>query len=184
MKKQRKQLGGVSIIVLGILLLLAIAVAFTISGLNRKLVYHHVIEWDAKVADYVGFNLDEDKLHFGAVNSGGRASRSVDINISGEGYLLITNEDNQWVFSTKENPYYVDGGSIELFLVANPSNKIEPGLYESTLHVYVLKEEPSWLEMLFLKGTPLKTFDESLKSAGAKIKVVNPNSTVNSSSQE
>ncbi len=34
---------------------------------------------DLKVADYVGFNLDPDAIHFGATSPGGVASRGVEI---------------------------------------------------------------------------------------------------------
>lgn len=167
-----------------IVILLFIAILIITSNLRNKILIHDVLEWDAQVTDYVGFNLDSDKLHFGGVLPGGKSTRSMILQIPNEAYVYVTNEELLWVYMPIENPTFVEEGNLELKLFVKPPRGIKNDLYGSNLHVYVLNEEPSGLEKMFLKGTALEMFEAKPYTAGAKITIVNPENSTNSSIQE
>ncbi|MBN1156298.1 hypothetical protein JXA85_01660 [Candidatus Woesearchaeota archaeon] len=67
------------------LLLLLFTVALVAAGLTSFIYVHRVVQ-DAltvdahvEIGDYVGFNLDTDKLYFGTVFPGGSAERAIQI---------------------------------------------------------------------------------------------------------
>lgn len=116
------------------------------SALSTYFIYNHFIivqekeyDLDLIVADMAGFNLDNDKIHFGTLPAGNNAERKlnvqnnynydVKVNVKTYGNLsewIYVNENNFWLES-KENK--------EVVLKAYVPKGTEQGTYEGKLEI-------------------------------------------------
>lgn len=129
---------------------------FTIKiNLSEPIVDINKINYTINVSDYVGINLDTDKLHFGTLSPGGDGSRKITINSDLEGYVFIT--------SARDDLIYVDRQGVKLtdkpihldFIAAIPRNMSNQNI-EGTLTFYVLKTSNPW-PLFFQKEKLLQT---------------------------
>ena len=67
------------------------------------------IEAHVKVDEYIGFNLDTDRLYFGAVGAGGSANRPAYIHVDDDYFVRIVIDDSVmggWV-TVLENSFFI-----------------------------------------------------------------------------
>lgn len=160
---------------------MAIAIAVlifsvSISKANDNILAYNEYAASMVVGDHVGFNLDDDKLHFGTMMLNGYSKRGLIINsTSQEGYLYVTSQgkmDNMlYIDSAPKIIYKNQPQNIDFYAVADDNE----GAYESIIRVYVLKSDSNFFKV-FLKGKPVKIInsDEDLKEKTPKISLVIP----------
>ncbi|MGV8168613.1 MAG: hypothetical protein ACP5N3_00995 [Candidatus Nanoarchaeia archaeon] len=128
-----------------------------------------------EVGDYVGFNLDKDKIHMGTVFPGGYSYRDVSLTSSEEGYFYITDTGNftEWLSVSSQNLKINEGVMKIVTFTAWPGKDAKEGEYETTLKIYTLKRKDSWFTRTFIiEGQPLQLTSErnaNPPSGGAKI---------------
>lgn len=126
------------------------------------------IGFTLNVSDYVGLNIDTDKLHFGSVFPGGSSSRSVFLNSGVDGYVFVSS-DFDWLF-VEEQGFRVnkgDGFYINLKAIVPLDAEFED--FEGVVYFYVLRSD-SRLPFLFLDGEVLGDF-EAGKVGASKISI-------------
>jgi len=167
-KKRNKNL----IIIVSIVVVLLVLVAITSFLAYNNIQGYYEYEASVKVGDYVGINLDTDKIHFGTVFAGGHSKREVFVNTTTPGYVFLTvSGPMKNMIQTFDRFSNVQEGEQKSFvLYAAPPHDSEDGVYNSTVHVYVLKHKCALLEM-FLKGKPVEVLGEYdiVGDSGAKI---------------
>ncbi len=85
---------------------------------------HYTFQSHVKVADYVGINLDNDKLYFGSVFPGGHARRSIVVSSPVNAFVTVSKAGDSagWIIS---KPYFFINASDNVtidFVVFVPSN--------------------------------------------------------------
>ena len=101
-----------------IVLVMVFLLSITVTGLAYSFFVVKdvkVIPYDFSVGDYVGFNVDDDALHFGTALNNGQSSRNliitnnyehevlVNLIVEGEGEELFDIEKNSFVLTPNEN---------------------------------------------------------------------------------
>jgi hypothetical protein len=185
MKKETHNKGRkIGIIVLLCILLLAII--FFVILLTSFLTYRNSImevkemKTTLNVSDYVGINLDTDKLHFGTVFPGGYSVREVTINSSQEGFVYVAVQEtavqggfSDWIFVSSQGKFVDAESPATLMFTAKSPNDAKPGNYGSTLKFYVLKKKPSCLtRALFFRDNLVKVPTGKIEAGSATISIL------------
>ncbi len=134
---------------------------------NDNIIHHSTVVTAVEVGDHVGFNLGDEKLNFGTILGSGNAERSMAITSEEHGYVFLSTYPpfSDWLsvkalgdlYVDKDNPLYMT------FRVDIPRG-VEPGIYESELNIYVLRDPPNFWQRIFMKGKNVKPFDGSAPS--------------------
>ena len=136
------------ILLLGTIILI---LALTISYKDYAKVQEELIlDFDIKVAEEgAGFNLDEDKLHFGSVCKGCYAKRKIFLNNSHrfdeKVRILVSSQQpiHKWI-SVKFGDEFIlpSGETKEVFIYAQPSKEAEKGTYSGKIIIQTFKAKP------------------------------------------
>jgi len=130
------------------------------------------------IGDYVGFNLDKDKLHFGTIKGSGYAERVVSLTPQRDGYIYITAEGtlSDWLYLDRENSFPVFAGEeLSVLIYASPAHGSRQGFYEATINIYLLRQKPDWVVRMFLSGAALQGFSaEAISQPRILINVTDP----------
>ncbi len=127
------------------------------SGINATL----------NIGDYVGFNLDRDKIHFGTIRNTGYSERGISLTPQSDGFVHVTAEGSlgDWLYLGRENTFPVSAGeNVSMVLYASPDRGVSHGFYEAEVHIYLLEEPPGWVVERFLSGSPLPVVSEDVLS--------------------
>ena len=118
--------------IIGLLALLVAGGVVITTPLRTQTIQMHV-----KVADYVGINLDTDKLYFGTVSPGNKGTRDLDISSSFDTVVRFSAQGDigAWV-SAVPTTLEIDKGETQkaYFVVKVPANAT-PGNHTGTLTV-------------------------------------------------
>ncbi|MBN1275751.1 hypothetical protein JXA12_05700 [Candidatus Woesearchaeota archaeon] len=79
--------GKLLLVLIGVCVLLVVVLATGAWLITPR--YERVVETHVKVADYIGINVDDDKLYFGANNPGGGGRRDVFITSGEEAFVML-----------------------------------------------------------------------------------------------
>lgn len=98
-----------------------------------------VINFDVKVGDYVGFNLDKDKLHFGTVTPSGYAFRDVYVT-SSEKVKVVAKTFGVGFMDYDKNYFILEPGKKELVrITARVPQNTRFGIYNGFVLLLFLK---------------------------------------------
>lgn len=170
---------------LAMILLVLIFFILIINDESSNVIKYQELNATVKIGNYVGINLDTDKLHFGTVTKSGYGERGITINSDEDGYVYITSQGNManWLYiSNKSNLTIVKNSSvtIEFFLV--PKDNAKEGIYEGVVRFYILKEKPDSFVDILLKGKPLKFVDpDKIILPAVYINITRPENQTNNS---
>ena len=90
---------------------------------------------DYAIGDHIGFNLDEDAIHFGTVIPGMKATRKINISSYKAAWIDIYIEDLEHV-DIDEHSFFLDaGGSKEVKLSVMPVVGAEEGNHSGKMRV-------------------------------------------------
>lgn len=156
-KKQKKvKRNKVALLFVLLFLLLVLFVLIINAYASNAVLAVHEVEMTLNVSDYVGLNLDDDKLHFGTVIKGGSSSRGIVLSSDVEGFVYVTS-DLDWL-RVKNQGVEIgpDNDANFLFEVYVPKDA-EPESINENVYFYVLKHEKEWL-LFFLQGELLDVF--------------------------
>ena len=102
-----------------------------------------VFEANINVGGYLGFTIEDDKLYFGTVNSGGTARREIEVyNIKCNKCFVDIKTDGslaKWI-STSDNKFTISMGEKRLVnvTVSVPKSALD-GNYNGTVKIYFWK---------------------------------------------
>jgi hypothetical protein len=154
-KKQQKTL----IILISIVLFLSITFFSLKIYTEKNILNIQQINYTINITDYVGFNLDTDKLHFGGIIPGGHSQRTMSVISEIEGYVFIlTNKETYLYVNEQGQEVEKDKPAILTFKAVIPKDKTHQNI-EETIQVYILKKEHAWPIMFYGKKI-MKTFEE------------------------
>ncbi len=123
-------------LILLIALVAAIAAASTYMFYNILIIDDiEVIEFDVNVANYSGFNLDSDKMHFGAVTPKTESRREITITAEDDQRIIIHVKGVDFVYPMENDFTMSKGESRTVLMVAAPDEETTPGLYEGEIRV-------------------------------------------------
>ncbi len=175
-RKERSGNKIVKIILVALIILLILAM-ISVLGLylshKNDVLARTDITATMNVSNYIGFNLDKDKVYFGSLFPGGSSSRDVNVNSSNDGYIYITSEgdfDNVVFVYAQNIP--VQAGSVAMInFIAKPPRNMSLGNYEIPLHIYVLKKKASCLTKFLIQGKRVNLLSERIVPIQAKVSV-------------
>lgn len=178
-----KDFGGRKLRVIMIVLICLVLAFFAVIIYTSISVRNSIIiadEYTAtiNVSDYVGFNLDKDKLHFGTAFPGGMAAREIEINTSSDKdsyiYVVADKEFKDWIYVSAQNQIIPKIYTLHVKMKV-PTNITEVG-YEFKIHIYVLDKKVNCFSKLFFKGSAanLEETGQPVGSAKVGITIVNP----------
>ncbi len=107
------------------------------------------LEAHVKIADYVGVNLDTDKLYFGTLKPGSTADRSISIKTSNKAVTTITTkgEISDWLIASKTIIKTTPGKEENIkFTIITPKNATK-GNHTGTI---IVKTYP-WIAGIIIK---------------------------------
>ena len=117
------------------------------------------INYTINVTDYVGLNLDTDKLHFGGIMPGGHSQRTMSVVSEIEGYVYVLTDKNTYLYVNQQGQRVEkEKPAILTFKAAIPKEKPQQNI-EDTIYVFILKKEQEWPIMSYGKKI-MKTFEE------------------------
>ena len=94
---------------------------------------------DYVIGDYVGFNLDEDAIHFGTLIQGVIATRKIEISTNEDANVRIYFKDLDYV-GVEENAFFLTANEVkEIELVAAPPIDAKPRYYVGKMIVIYTK---------------------------------------------
>src|SRR3989338_2356040 len=102
-----------------------------------------VLEATINVGGYLGFNIDDDKLYFGTINSGGTARREIEVyNVKCSSCFVVIKTDGPLskLIATSDNKFKISMGEKRLvnITVSVPKSAVE-GNYNGTVKIYFWK---------------------------------------------
>ncbi|HLD02785.1 MAG TPA: hypothetical protein VJC07_03750 [Candidatus Nanoarchaeia archaeon] len=117
-------------------LLAAVASASTYLFYNAFIIQDvEVIEFDVNVANYSGFNLDKDKMHFGAVMPGTQSRREITITAKDDQRVTIKVTGVDFVYPKENDFRMAKGESRSVLIIAAPYEGLDYGFYEGEIRV-------------------------------------------------
>jgi hypothetical protein len=94
---------------------------------------------DYTIGNYMGFNLDEDAIHFGTVIPGMKTSRNINISSDRDAMINIYVKNLDY-FGIEENNFFLNAGeSKEVKLFVIPSYGAKEGNYSGKLEIVYKK---------------------------------------------
>ena len=114
------------------IVLLVVSIIFIVT-----LIYNYnleVIEFDIIIGDYVGFNLNPDKIHFGTIHPGDMANRDISISVNKKSKIILMIEDVDFVKPSINHFIMLADEQINITLTAIPGNA-RKGLYEGKVKI-------------------------------------------------
>ena len=90
---------------------------------------------DYHVGDYVGFNLDEDAIHFGTLLPGVRADREIEIYTDKDVLINVVFEELDNIYVDKNNFVLKAGESYSLMFTIELPKDIEEGFYKGKIKI-------------------------------------------------
>lgn len=140
---------------IALVIIISIALIFTLMlNLSKPIKDVKTLNYTMNISDYVGINLDTDKLHFGTISPGGDSSRKLTINSNIEGYVFVTSSDADFIYIDKQGIKITNETAQMEFFAKVPKNTT-PQNIEGTLNFYVLKNKHPW-PLTFQKEKLLK----------------------------
>lgn len=119
------------------LLLAGFVLVLTLSAALLSLRPHarYTLPVHVRVDDYVGINLDTDKLYFGTVYPGGGALRSVGVQTGKDSYVLITAEGQVGAWMTPDQNCFLleKGGERSVSFSLRTPEETPLGNYTGTV---------------------------------------------------
>ncbi len=98
-----------------------------------------VVEAHAEVGDYVGFNLDTDKLYFGTVFPGGTSERAIFVSHYKKEPAFVTVSVKgpmaDWI-EANPNKFLIYNGTREVMFRVTPPKDAEFGNHTSTIRFF------------------------------------------------
>ncbi len=92
---------------------------------------------DYVIGDYIGFNLDEDAIHFGTLVQGVKATRKIEISTNQDANIKIYFKDLDHV-GVEENAFFLRAGEVkEVELIVFPDAEV--GYYVGKMMVIYTK---------------------------------------------
>lgn len=170
MKKRRKKNKNKLALFLILPLLLILLTILLLNAYARDTVLAtHSVYIKVNVSDYVGLNLDNDKLHFGTVIKGGTSSRGISLNSDVDGFAYVTSEFD-WLSVEKQGIKISPDSDANFFFRIDVPEKAKKQNIEKKIHFYILKKEKEW-PLFFLRGRPVKEFSNSNGDASISINI-------------
>jgi hypothetical protein len=130
------------------LLMLLFAVLLISASLTLFIYSHFIIkdvlfvEAHVEVGDYVGFNLDTDKLYFGTVFPGGKAERGIIIQHYKTGPSIVTirveGDASRWI-TPKYPAFVLFNETKEVVFTVHPPSDAAYGNYTATIKFFFKK---------------------------------------------
>jgi len=104
-----------------------------------------------KIDNYIGINVDTDKLYFGTVANGDYGKRALNVVSSEEGYLYVTSQGSleDYLFLLNKPEKIGAGESVSIDFVVAPKN-MSLGEYDSVIRVFVLRKKSKFLRSLLI----------------------------------
>lgn len=133
-------------------------------------------ETEVIVGDYVGINVDTDKVYFGTVFPGSTSARTVYINTAlseGKPFISIEGNISDWIYADFIDETNTDGAgrNITVRLYSIIPENAAPGRYMGVIRVYILKQD-NWIARLGTLGEPLSELPTpGLEPESARIKI-------------
>lgn len=130
------------------------------------------------VSDYIGFNLDKDKLHFGTAFPGGASLRELTLTSEKSGYMYITinPEFEDWAYVSSQNIYVKEDEpvfvQIRMFV---PTDAVMKN-YTFGMKVFVLEKKADFITDFILGVTPINSDISDFSGAGSakvQLEIVN-----------
>lgn len=169
--------------VLAVIFLILVLFIVVINNESSNIIQYQELNATVKIGEYVGINLDTDKLHFGTVTKGGYGERGITINSDEDGYIYVTSQGDigNWLYiSNRSNLTVTENSStiIHFFLV--PEDNAKEGMHEDVVRFYILKEKPDSFADVLLKGKPLKFADpDKIITPAVYINITRPENQTN-----
>lgn len=161
MKKRKKKKQEITKIIF-VTLLILLATTMIYFTLKTYAVYSikniQTLNYTVNISDYVGLNLDSDKLHFGTVIPGGSSKRSMTLTTTQEGYVYVTSKNN-WIQISNQGQYVNTTTPANFEFQINIPKNEEPQNIENKIKFYITKKPQRWI-MHFQKEPLLKTFEK------------------------
>jgi len=162
-----------------VLLVLALSFLAAVLNVNNNVIYYWEKEATLNVSNYVGINLDTDKIHFGTISYSGFAERAIFLDPGVEGYFYITADDSlsELIYIGYKQDLHVmpdENKTVVLYATTNedPALRINQ-TYNGLLRGYLMKQPANAIDKFFLKGTELRKIDpESLTQTRVSIEIV------------
>lgn len=139
-------------------------VYFTYSVLDVR-----TIEYNVSVGDYVGLNLDSDKLNFGTVFPSGFSSRGLTLQSNVDGYVFIKS-DFDWLLVDKQGIFVEKGSIVNLMFKVEAPHDAFFGDYQGVIYIYILKHN-NYLSSLFFDSGDLVDVFEGSSKGGAQLSI-------------
>lgn len=166
--KKHKKNKRIQAIILTITLVVMLTLILLIN-LSNPILDVKTLNYTMNISDYVGINLDTDKLHFGTISPGGNSNRKLTINSDLEGYVFITSSNPEFIYVNNQG-LKLNNNSIQIDFFADiPKNTTQQNI-ERTLTFYVLKNKHPW-PLIFQKEKLLKIQSIKQKSTGIKLDI-------------
>jgi hypothetical protein len=173
-----RKLRIILIVLISVFVVIALAMFLVYLFYGNNILSVNELNATIGVDDYIGFNLDKDKLHFGTSMPGGTSMRELNLTSPANGFIYVTidPEFKNWAYVSMQNAH-IDAGVPTLFnvkLFVPESAKV--GNYTFGMKVFILKRKADFIAKYFLQSTPissdLKSF-EGEGSAKVSLEIVN-----------
>ncbi len=152
-KRRRDKRRGFVLLIIVLLLIFSLSFFVVTSYVDGEVLSSTSFLYTLNVTDYVGMNLDTDKLHFGGVRPGGSSSRSLNISSEFEGFVYLTS-DIDWLFVSEQGGFVGPDNPLKVdFSMVVPSGS-DLGDYEGEIFIYILSSQ-SEFPLRFFKGDVL-----------------------------
>jgi hypothetical protein len=103
------------------------------------------IPMNIQIADFIGFDVNNSKLNFGAILPGGHSRRNITItnDFKNDIHVIMQfdGEIKNWISGYKEEFVLQEGESKELMLTVSPPYEIKKSNYTGTAYVTIYKTE-------------------------------------------
>jgi hypothetical protein len=127
------------------------------------------------VDDYIGFNLDKDKLHFGTAFPGGKSMRELSIKSKESGYIYATVDSyfKDWTFVSIQNEYIEKGTDVPFQITMFVPKNTPVGNYTFEIKIFVLEKKADFITKSILKSTPANYNLENIENEGSGKVILN-----------
>ncbi|MFP4568002.1 MAG: hypothetical protein ACLFN8_03585 [Candidatus Woesearchaeota archaeon] len=168
-KKDKKYLRKYLILTLLIMIIIFFTIktyaTFTIQNINQ-------LNYTLNISDYVGVNLDTDKLNFGTTTQGGESTRGLTIKTEIPGYIYFTTNEESYIHVNSQGKKINPGEPTQFTFKAiipqdTPSKDIE-----NTINIYILTTKNSW-PLIFQKQKLLNEIPELTKKPTITLDLTN-----------